>query len=130
MASIGEILCDLRKDQHMTQRQLAEKMNVAVGTVSNYETGRHDPDLRSLVWLADFFHVTTDYLLGRTSCDISVNALETAFTSELTVGELMKELSSLNSESRRLIADLLRYIRLGDMLQSQTNKTEIKKNET
>ena len=55
MASFGEILCELRKDRHLTQKQLAEKMNVAVGTVSNYETGRHDPDLRALVWLADYF---------------------------------------------------------------------------
>lgn len=129
MASFGEILCELRKDRHLTQKQLAEKMNVAVGTVSNYETGRHDPDLRALVWLADYFQVTTDYFLGRTNSDISVSYLEEPFTSELTVGDVMKQLSSLSPKSRRLIAELLRSIRLGDMIQAQTAQQEPKKGE-
>lgn len=129
MASFGEILCELRKDRHLTQKQLAELMNVAVGTISNYETGRHDPDLHSLIWLADFFQVTTDYFLGRTTCDISVSYLEEPFTSELTFGSMMKQLASLSPNNRKMIAELLRYIRLGDVLQAQAVPSDSKKNE-
>jgi Helix-turn-helix. len=35
-------------------------------TISRYETGTRDPKLDTLIEFADFFKVSTDYLLGRT----------------------------------------------------------------
>ena len=48
MARFGELLAELRKDSGMTQKQLAERLHVSVGTVSNYENGVHLPDLEKL----------------------------------------------------------------------------------
>ena len=67
MAHLGELLAELRQDRGLTQDQLAEIISVSPGTISNYEDGRHLPDLDKLKMIADYFHVTTDYLLGRTS---------------------------------------------------------------
>lgn len=63
----GRILTELRKEKEIGQKELAVYLNVSVGTVSNYENDVHSPDLSTLCKLADFFGVTTDYLLGRTS---------------------------------------------------------------
>ena len=62
----GRILTELRKEKEIGQKELAVYLNVSVGTVSNYENDVHSPDLSTLCKLADFFGVTTDYLLGRT----------------------------------------------------------------
>lgn len=70
MAHFGELLAELRQDHGLTQDQLAEIISVSPGTISNYEHGRHLPDLDKLKMIADYFHVTTDYLLGRTSSSI------------------------------------------------------------
>ena len=62
MSKFGELLAELRLDRKMTQKDLAKMLFVSVGTISNYEKGVHFPDIEKLIDLADFFHVTTDYL--------------------------------------------------------------------
>ena len=64
MAQFGEILAELRQDRGLTQRDLAKLFFVTPGTISNYEKGRHLPDAERLIKIADYFSVTTDYLLG------------------------------------------------------------------
>lgn len=76
MAHFGELLAELRQDHGLTQDQLAEIISVSPGTISNYEHGRHLPDLDKLKMIADYFHVTTDYLLGRTSSSIPIDLLQ------------------------------------------------------
>ena len=56
----------LRQEHNLTQRQLAERLNVAHNTVSQYENGLNYPSLQSVLQLARMFNVTTDYLLGAT----------------------------------------------------------------
>jgi len=50
----------------MSQTELAAFLNVKPNTVSRYESGAREPDIDILLKLADYFHVTTDYLLGKT----------------------------------------------------------------
>lgn len=38
---MGEILAELRKDKNLKQKDLAELLNLSIGTISNYETGSH-----------------------------------------------------------------------------------------
>ena len=53
----GEFLKHLRKEQGLTQEQLAEAFYVSSRTVSRWETGSNMPDLEILIELADFYHV-------------------------------------------------------------------------
>ena len=53
----GEFLKQLRKEENLTQEQLAEKFLVSGRTVSRWETGSNMPDLSVLVELADFYDV-------------------------------------------------------------------------
>ena len=58
-------LRDLREDRDMTQAQVASLLGIDQRVYSNYETGNREIPLRHLIVLADYYHVTVDYLLGR-----------------------------------------------------------------
>lgn len=64
MTTFGKKLHSLMKDNKITQQELAEKLNVRRGSVSNWVTDRRMPDSDTIVDLANIFNVTTDYLLG------------------------------------------------------------------
>ena len=57
----------LRKENKITQKELASNINVSPSTIGLYEQGRRAPDNETLAEIADYFEVTTDYLLGRTN---------------------------------------------------------------
>lgn len=62
----GERLKKLRKEKKLTQTELGSRINVTKVSISGYESGNRSPDTDTLQRLADFFEVSTDYLLGRT----------------------------------------------------------------
>lgn len=62
---LGNNIKKLRKSERMTQKYLAEAMKVSQQTVGAWETERAIPGADTLSELADYFNVTTDYLLGR-----------------------------------------------------------------
>lgn len=59
-------LKELRKARHITQLKLAMDLNLTQNTVSRYETGEREPGIAELVRIADYFHISVDYLLERT----------------------------------------------------------------
>ncbi|MBU3145593.1 helix-turn-helix domain-containing protein [Clostridium sp. CF012] len=56
----------LRQDKDLTQDVLAKELNIDRKTLSNYETAYRTPSIYLVVKIADYFNVSTDYLLGRT----------------------------------------------------------------
>lgn len=64
---------DLREDRDLRQSDLAIATGIDQRTISNYETGKTNPDSDALIKLADFFGVSIDYLVGRKSFDSSTN---------------------------------------------------------
>lgn len=56
---------DLREDRDLRQIDLAEATGIDQRTISNYESGKTNPDSEALIRLADFFGVSIDYLVGR-----------------------------------------------------------------
>ena len=61
----GSILSDLRKASGLTQKEFAIAFNVSEGTIAHYEQGITIPNSEMLIKFADYFHVSIDYLLGR-----------------------------------------------------------------
>lgn len=57
---------DLREDADLTQSQLSKHLNISQRTYSHYENGTRDIPTAILIDIADFYQVSTDYLLGRT----------------------------------------------------------------
>lgn len=107
MPSFGEVLCELREDKDLTQRQLAEKLHMAPTTISSYETGKNLPPPDKLIALADYFGVTTDYLLGRSRYNINPSLLYEKIYENMTVGELVEILKVLSSKQKQAEATLI-----------------------
>ena len=57
---------DLREDSDLTQKSIAEYLDVHPNVYRRYEKGKRDFPLELIIKLADYYHVSTDYLLGRT----------------------------------------------------------------
>lgn len=64
MQKFSDRLISLRKERGMTQEELAKAINKKRSTLSGYETEGKEPDLELVCFLAKYFGVSTDYLLG------------------------------------------------------------------
>ena len=62
-----QILRSLRKQQGLTQKEVADKLGIHCTTYTKYETGASEPSFEMLNKLADLYDISTDYLLGRTN---------------------------------------------------------------
>lgn len=60
-------LRDLREDHDLTQQQIAELLGTTFQYYQKYESGVRQITVERLVILADFYHTSTDYILGRTN---------------------------------------------------------------
>lgn len=58
---------DLREDHDLTQRQLASMLHMPQPQYNRYEQGLRDIPTTLLIELADLYHTSTDFLLGRTN---------------------------------------------------------------
>ncbi|MBO0462900.1 MULTISPECIES: helix-turn-helix domain-containing protein [Enterococcus] len=56
----------LKEKQQLTTPQVAEKVNLPIERYKKYEEGSHIPSVIELVFIADFYDTTVDYLIGRT----------------------------------------------------------------
>ncbi len=65
--NINEKLKSLRQSKNLTQSEAANLLDISLSSYQKYERDKNSitPSLEALVKLADFYHVTTDYLLGR-----------------------------------------------------------------
>ena len=63
-------LRELREDRDLRQIDVSSATGIDQKTLSNYETGKTNPDSFALMKLADFFGVSIDYLVGRTDINI------------------------------------------------------------
>ncbi|MEG2957729.1 MAG: helix-turn-helix transcriptional regulator [Christensenellaceae bacterium] len=91
-------LKELRREKGIKQKELAELLDVSVATICRYERGEREPDNKTLVKLANYFHVPIDYLLERPS--ESVVALSTP-----------KGYEQLNDSERKEVEQFIGYIR-------------------
>ncbi len=58
-------LYTLRKERGLTQQQLAKELKIHQNAISRYESGERQPDIKTLITIADYFDVSLDYLLER-----------------------------------------------------------------
>ncbi|EAD0621350.1 helix-turn-helix transcriptional regulator [Listeria monocytogenes] len=63
----GNRLKQLRKNNNKTQEDISKILGISRGAYSHIENGRNEPDMETIVKLANIFGVSTDYLLGRSN---------------------------------------------------------------
>ena len=96
--TIGSFIAVLRKASGMTQRELAEMLNVSDKAVSRWERDECAPDLSLIPVIADIFHITTDELLRG----------ERKHTTEETQNSQEEESAYVREKSARMYQNLLR----------------------
>lgn len=110
---IGNILKQLRIDKGLTIAKAAEIFDVASRTYSSYELEEREPNLSLLQKFADYYNVSTDYLLGRTDVK-AVNTLAEDEPTEEEIKELEAQISEayekMSIETRRACVQVLMQI--------------------
>ena len=76
MPDFGTVFKNLRKDNNLTQAELAKKLGVAASTVGMYERGQREPDFETLEKIATYFSVNMNTLLGKVAAGIPITAVE------------------------------------------------------
>lgn len=64
--AFGNRIKGMREQRGIKQGQFADSMGISRQSMSNYESGKHSPDIDVIVRMADYFQCSTDYLLGLT----------------------------------------------------------------
>lgn len=105
-------LKELRDSEGLTQTELAKKLNIAPSTVGMWEKGYRSPDYEMLKRMADYFGVSTDYLLGRNSGSCSLTKLQKA---------LLDGFNALNSEGQNLIMGVLNSLKMSHAKQANSS---------
>lgn len=115
---IKDVLKSLRKSNGFkTMQDFCEESGISFSTYQNYETGRRVPTVEILVKIADFYGVTTDYLLGREPAPDPFANLGLCEESETDV---INKYMSLPPNIRACLMDVL--VQLGDAAKRRQNE--------
>ena len=65
MSNLSDRLVQLKNERGLLQKDIAQNINISLRAYQYYERGERNPDSETLIRLAEFFDISTDYLLGR-----------------------------------------------------------------
>lgn len=96
----------LREERNLTQQQLADILSVTQQAIYKYEHSISEPNLKTLIQMADYFDTTIDYLVSRTDFETDID------TPKLTHLELkhLKSYRKLDSKARSHIDGIMEAI--------------------
>lgn len=100
-------LKELRKTKDITQEELAKQLQLSPSAIGMYETGRREPDFETLQRIADYFHVSTDYILGR-------EEKQSPFAALPVVGNIIKMLAALSPQKQEQAASYIAFLAQDD----------------
>lgn len=104
-------LKELREYAHMTQKQLAEKIGNVQRNISNWENGTSEPDLATILKLAEIFNVSTDELLGKEAPLFYFKKNDDysdLFSGSSRESEIMTYVSMMNEDEQNALLTLLK----------------------
>ncbi|MCY8574082.1 helix-turn-helix domain-containing protein [Bacillus haynesii] len=108
----GKKIAALRKEMGLSQYELADRLGFSRGKLANYEQGTREPDYETLKKIADFFEVTTDYLLNRTKNPSVIKDKEASYNiDDLDLQIAFKEASDFSEEARKQAIDFINYLK-------------------
>ena len=108
----GTILRALLEEKGISQKQMAADLNISASTLGNYIRNLRQPDFKTVCKIADYFSVSTDFLLSHTTKGISTQA----------ENELLQIFRSLNEEQQDI------YIKQGKVFLNCKTKTTVQLN--
>lgn len=111
MREVGKTIAQLRMEKGLRQKDLSNILSLSPSSISNYETNAYWPDLGTLCKIADYFNVTTDYLLGRTEYRCPPDILDKYVTKDYAVNNIVNTLLTLDSASVDAVLKYVDYLK-------------------
>ena len=95
----------LRWEHGVSQREVAEAVGVSQQSVNKYEIHAVEPDIATLIALADYFHTSVDYLIGPTEIDRIIEPVspDDLNADEAALGSQWRRLKEKERESLRMV---------------------------
>ena len=101
MTKFGEILMQLRQEKHLSQAELGHIIYA---------------DVEKLVRLADYFNVSIDYLLGRSTSKLSPDVFAQTVSDDTTVGDVVQSLQRLSPARKRAACTMVADMEVASMI--------------
>lgn len=110
--NVGVRIAELRNNAHMSQFQLAKVLKIGTSTLGMYETGKREPSPKVLKRIADYFDVSTDFLLGRNTNKAKADEVHNMSVDE-ALGTIMSfDGKPVTDHDKKVMKDLLEsYLR-------------------
>lgn len=113
----NEILKKLREEKQLTMTEVSKDINMATSLISDYETGKKAIGMKVALRFADYYHVSLDYLMGRTTIK-QIATIEPEFMSEVEISEMEKRIieryTQFDEKMRKTCIDI--FIQLSETL--------------
>lgn len=109
--TIAKTLVNLRELNFLTQIDIAQYLHLSSSTISHYEKGITVPPTEVIFRLAEFYNVTTDYILGRCASKTNLNdTYAVKLTSKMTIGDAVEIITKMNDAEREHLAYFIEVI--------------------
>ena len=110
--TISKTLINLRELRSLSQIEVAKHLHLSSSAISHYERGLTVPPTEVVYRLAEFYNVTTDYILGRTASKKDLNkSYAIKLNKEITIGDAVEAMSKMTSEEKQHIAYFVKLIK-------------------
>lgn len=100
---------ELRSKMKISQKELADRLNVSRSTISMWETGASQPDFDNVLKIAEIFDVSVDYLIGREADSDTSKPSENITFDDFTFA-FHNETSSLTESEKELLLSMARKL--------------------
>lgn len=121
-----DILKQLRESKKLALQDVAEETGISYSVYQKYESGARGVGVPALQKLADFYGVTTDYLLGRPDAKEPADPIASLPTVDEMEKDLFREWLDLDEASRKAFLDVLRKIVADDQKrQAEDSRSKI-----
>lgn len=108
--AINNIIKILRENKELSMAKVAESLEIPKGTYASYEYGQREPNIEMINKIANFYGVTTDYLLGRPDAKPPADPVE-EFTDRVQMQEqeqiILKKWLALDEKKRQAVFDFM-----------------------
>ena len=123
---IGHVIAKLREKKGISQKELANILNVSAGAVALWEVNKRCPSLESLVNIADFFNVSMDEFFVNDRKNINYSPLEIKHSSKQGL-KLLELFESMNEEGQDILYGKARELIREQRLEEKSGNREIQK---
>lgn len=121
---LSERLLDLRKKANKKQKTVAEDLGLSVTSYQRYEYGARNPTINLVEKLADYFHVSIDYLAGRTDIpDWSTKFLSNFTGINAEERTILRIFHSLSKENQQSLLDYAQYMEQKDQAEQKEKES-------